>query len=111
MATDSLTSHRFKAQPITQTLEETYIGKVLIPKGYCNATEMCKANGKRWVKYTEYSKAQEYLSLLRESFSGTDLIITITESANELRGTWVHHLAVPLANIRSAKNLPTKRSF
>jgi KilA-N domain len=92
MAKTSLASHQFKEHQITQISEDTVIGGVLIPKGYCNATEICKANGKRWVKYTEYSKTQEYLTLLRESFSGTDLIITISASVNELRGTWVHHL-------------------
>ncbi|BAY20740.1 KilA domain-containing protein [Calothrix sp. NIES-2100] len=92
MAEINLASHQYANQVISQTSEETLISGVLIPKGYVNATEMCKASGKRWAKYLEYSKTQEYLVKLSESFSGTDLIIQILHGDINLRGTWIHHL-------------------
>jgi hypothetical protein len=60
----TLISHDFNGQVISQLQQDTLINGVMIPKGFVNATEMCKANGKRWAKYREYSKTQPFLDAL-----------------------------------------------
>ena len=83
--------HSFKGKNIPQLSKDSTFSGVLIPKSYCNATEMCKANGKRWVKYLEFSKTKPFLEALSEvsPSKGLTYIITISEGANETRGTWV----------------------
>jgi hypothetical protein len=76
----------------------------MIPKGFVNATEMCKANGKKLNKYFENSKTQPFLDALskinvkKQTPCKGDTVIILTEGANENRGTWVSfEVAVNLA--------------
>ncbi len=92
----SILPHFYNDKQITQTSEDTVLAGKFIPKGYCNATEICKVNNKRWVKYMEFSKTPAFLKALNEvsPLEGLTHIITITDGANELRGTWV---SLPIA--------------
>lgn len=72
--------------------------------GYVNATAMCKANGKRWTKYRESDRANEYLEALateaRISVSG---LIESRLGGSTGGETWVHpQVAVDLARWISA---------
>lgn len=57
----SLTSHSFNGQVINQLSEDTVISGHSIPKGYCNATEMCKANNKQWKRFKELNQTNLYI--------------------------------------------------
>lgn len=78
---------------ITQLAEDTVIAGRLIPKGYVNATEICKANKKKLDNYFRLKSTKAFIeetsavtSHLRER-----LIITIIGgNEKELQGTWVH---------------------
>lgn len=94
--------HLFNNKVISQTKEDTKIGLNLIPKGYCNATEMCKANNKkRWNDYKRLKSTQEYWKALERSTGIlVDLLVIENESSgpNDERGTWVHpDIAMDLA--------------
>jgi hypothetical protein len=60
----SIILHNFNGITINQVAEDMFLGGTLIPKGYVNATEMCKANGKRWDKYIAFSKTPAFLQEL-----------------------------------------------
>lgn len=105
--------HTFNDREIDQLSEDTLIGGVMVPKGYVNATQMCKANGKRWVKYTQNSKTEPFLEALShetgcairnnpvdpEKVYGSGkgfqthppLVIAIQGGSPEYQGTWVNH--------------------
>lgn len=72
--------------------------------GYVNATAMCKAGDKRWTKYRESDRANEYLEAL-----STEVRISVFALIDSKRGgldggeTWVHpQVAVDLARWISA---------
>ncbi len=88
---NTIIPHTFNESLIRQLSEETLINGQLVPKGYCNATEICQANNKRWAKYLEFSKTQPFLDALAEvsPAQGLTHVITISDGLNEYRGTWV----------------------
>lgn len=43
--------HNWEEKNISQLKTETKIGKLLVPSGYVNATQMCKACNKKWNDY------------------------------------------------------------
>ena len=103
---NNIALHGFNGQPITQLSEDTMISGRLVPKGYCNATEMCKANGKHLHKYFQFSKTQPFLSALKAlqqsrstSQGERESVITIQGGIEkEFQGTWVSlEVAVNLA--------------
>ncbi len=85
--------HEFNGKLILQLSENTLVGGKQIPKGYVNATQMCKANGKRLDNYLRNQKAEAFIqetstvtSLLRER-----LIIVIQGGDDKnIQGTWFH---------------------
>jgi hypothetical protein len=84
------------------------IGNVSIPKGYVNATEMCKANGKKMKHYNENKSTKAYHAAFSASagIPTNQLIIEtgVENVPNELRGTWIHpDLALHLAQWISAE--------
>jgi hypothetical protein len=92
----NIATHQFNGKLINQLSEDTLIAGRLIPKGYVNATEICKANGKKWSKYLEFSKTPEFLKALTEVLD-KDFGVAISilgGNEQELQGTWV---CLPLA--------------
>lgn len=89
----SILPHFYNNQQITQTSEDTVIAGNLIPKGYCSATDMCKANGKRWNDYKRLKSSVTYWKALSQSTGiPVDQLVIENESqgSNSERGTWVH---------------------
>lgn len=66
---------------------------VVIPKGYCNATQMCQNNGKRLNNYMRLSGTKELIGWLQKS-ADSDLsqrvLIPIEGGTYWEQGTWVH---------------------
>ena len=95
----AIITHQFNHENINQTETDIYIQNFFVPLGYCNATQMCKANGKKWFDYKRQKGTTSYLlSLSRSEGIHADLIIEILTGSNEERGTWVHpDVAIHLA--------------
>lgn len=97
----TILQHSFQNFSIPQALNDSNIAGKFIPKGYVNATAMCKANNKTWSSYFRSNKAQSFASKVSTALqNGIPATITI-EGGNEkdLQGTWVHpkvamHLAM-----------------
>jgi hypothetical protein len=87
-------SHDFNGQIISQLQEDTLINEVMVPKGFVNATEMCKANGKQWKRFSDTKQFDTYVEALigQTGLTSDVLIYTITSRDNQYRGTWTHHL-------------------
>lgn len=60
--------------------------------GYVNATEMCKAVGKKFNDYSRLSATGEFLEELSRSagIPADQLVLTVGFGPNNTRGTWVH---------------------
>jgi hypothetical protein len=103
----SIISRSFNWYIINQVEEDTIIGGVLIPKGYCDATAMCKANGKRWAKYLELNATKPFLAALSEitqSPLGGRSFYTVDSGNTEFIGTWCSfEVAMNLAQWLSPK--------
>ena len=90
-----IVQHNFDGKNVNQLLDDAVIAGKTIPKGFVNATEMCKAGGKKLNDYTRLKSSIAYLEVLSRSTGiPVDLLIFNNESSgtNEERGTWVHHL-------------------
>lgn len=77
----------------------------IIPKGYVNATQMCKANKKTWSNYIKSEKAKSFSTKLSTTLlNGRASIITIEGGVTtDIYGTYVHpllakHLALWLSD-------------
>ena len=96
----TIVQHNFDGNLIAQSGEMTEIMGHKIPKGWVNATAMCKANNKTWSNYWKTDKAKSFASKVSTALlSGSPAIISI-EGGNEkdLQGTWVHiKVAIHLA--------------
>lgn len=97
----ALAFHSFEDVFILQTIDNIIIGGKDIPKGYVNATHMCRANDKSWSNYWKSAKAKSFAGKVSAGLPfGRAAVISI-EGGNEKdnQGTWVHpdiayHLAV-----------------
>lgn len=64
---------------------------------YVNATAMCQANGRRWVKYRESDRCKAYLDALAKT-SEIRTFDLIQSQSGRNGGTWIHPtLAIDLA--------------
>ena len=63
----TIVQHNFNDSRIPQTVEDLNLNCNLIPKGYVNATAMCKANGKLWGTYWKSQKAQSFANAVTAS--------------------------------------------
>ncbi|RCJ19286.1 hypothetical protein A6770_32020 [Nostoc minutum NIES-26] len=91
--------HFWHNSEINQMAQDGQIGKYAIPKGYVNATQMCKANGKLWGHYKEKKSTRAYWTALSSDIGMaiSSLIIEIDAYGNQ-QGTWVHpEIAIDLA--------------
>lgn len=91
----TIVSHSFNDSLINQLAEDTQIAGKVIPKGFVNATAMCKANNKTWSSYARSEKAKSYAAKVSSALlNGRAPIITIegvkSGSDKENQGTWVH---------------------
>lgn len=92
---NSIIPHQFNNQPVCQLSIDSLIGGILIPKGYVNLTQMCKAGKKKFGHYQENKRSKLYLNELSESIGiPIDQLLIVNESSgnNDERGTWGHHL-------------------
>ena len=95
----SILAHSFNKIGISQSSEDSTIGGKDIPKGYVNATQMCKANGKALAKYFQYSKTEPFLRELKALHSNRStqeverelVIVLVGGNEKDTQGTWVHH--------------------
>jgi len=94
MHSSSLVSRSWNGTPIHRRTTD----------GYVNATAMCKANGKRWTKYRESDRANEYLEALStEARISVYGLIESKTGGSEGGETWIHpQVAVDLARWISA---------
>ena len=94
MDSSSLVSRSWNGTPISRRTTD----------GYVNATAMCRANGKRWTKYRESDRANEYLEALStEARISVYGLIESKTGGSDGGETWVHpQVAVDLARWISA---------
>jgi hypothetical protein len=88
----SIVAHQYGKFQIQQSSQDEIIAGHYIPKGYVNATAMCKANGKQLKRYNESSSAKAYREAFLKSVAFSDLppTIEIDSGSNAFRGTWMH---------------------
>jgi hypothetical protein len=92
--------HFWRDSEINQMAQDGQLGKYTIPKGYVNATQMCKANGKFLAHYTHQKSTQQYLEALAKDLSVdiSHLVIKVA-GYRDKQGTWVHpEVAIDLAH-------------
>lgn len=83
--------HSFQNFSIPQALNDSNIAGKFIPKGYVNATAMCKANNKTWSSYFRSNKAQSFASKVSATYNLDNAVISIVGGNDkDLQGTWVH---------------------
>lgn len=93
-------THLWRDSEINQMADDGEIGKYTIPKGYVNASQMCKANGKCLTFYTHQKSTKLYFQALAKDLSIdiSYLVIKVTGYRNQ-QGTWVHpEIAIDLAH-------------
>nr|WP_225226131.1 KilA-N domain-containing protein [Komarekiella delphini-convector] len=92
-------THFWRDSEINQMLQDGQVGKYTIPKGYVNASQMARANGKLLADYTRLKSTKEYLQAL-ENDMGIPislLVIEVKGHGNE-QATWTHlEIAIDLA--------------
>lgn len=97
----TILTHNFNQINIAQLSENTTIGGSVIPKGYVNATQLCKAGKKLLGSWNRLANSKAYIEALSESMQiHIDLLIVANESegTNDERGTWVHpEVAIEIA--------------
>jgi hypothetical protein len=102
---NNIVPHQFESKSINQLSEDLVIAGKLIPKGYCNATQMCKAGGKKLDRYFDNSKTTPFIEALKALHSRRspsdrerELVIVVQGGVPELQGTWIDvNVAVNLA--------------
>lgn len=101
----TILQHNFNDSLIQQSSSDVTLAGHLIPKGWTNATAMCKANNKTWSNYWKTQGAKSFASKVSTALlNGSPATITI-EGGNEkdIQGTWVHpkvamHLAMSISD-------------
>jgi hypothetical protein len=87
--------HSFNNEAIFQLSEDAVIGGKHVPATYCNATQMCKANNKRWSNYAQNKSSIAYWEglSLDTGIPVSSLVVEILGTPDGdpgLQGTWVH---------------------
>jgi len=87
----SIIQHNYQNNLIFQTSSDIKLAGKFIPKGYTNATAMCKANGKLWGTYWKTQKAQSFANAVKERHGLDESVISIQGGDDPtIQGTWVH---------------------
>jgi hypothetical protein len=92
-------THDWNGYGIAQLKERTVIAKFDVPKGYVNATQMCKANGKQWGAYKSLKITQEYLAALSVDLKTSIKVLVVEiDCYGKDQATWIHlEIAVDLS--------------
>lgn len=101
----TILQHNFNNALIQQSSSDVTLAGQLIPKGWTNATAMCKANNKTWSNYWKTKGAKSFADKVSTALlNGSPATITI-EGGNEkdIQGTWVHpkvamHLSMAISD-------------
>jgi prophage antirepressor-like protein len=105
----TLKTHSFNNHSIDQLTQETRFTKFNVPAGYVNATQMCKAGGKRWNHYASLDSTKAYWEALSaeagipasaETGNPVSGLVISIKGGNDkqVQGTWVHpEIAIDLA--------------
>ena len=91
--------HQWEGHNISQASADFVMNGVVIPAGYVNATEMCRANGRRWSHYKENKDVIGYWQAL-SSYAGIPVyeLVLAVEGFGDERQTWVYpQIATDLA--------------
>lgn len=88
--------HIFNSHLIFQMESDTILAGKLVPKGYCNVTQLCKAGGKLWGGFYRLNGTKEYIEALALDMQicTSSIIIELKGTPNgdpALQGTWVHY--------------------
>ena len=87
----TIVQHNFNDSGIPQTAEDLNLNGNLIPRGYVNATAMCKPYGKLWSNYWKTDKAKSFASRLQGLKSLETTVISIYGGNDKsIQGTWIH---------------------
>jgi KilA-N domain len=104
---NSISMHEYQHGAIAQAKHDTKLGNKIVPKGYVNATAMCRVNKKKLNDWTRLKRSKAYLkalslslgipvssNLCTEQDTGipvSQLIIFVENDGNPaVQGTWVH---------------------
>lgn len=87
--------HMYENFSIPQSEADQMLAGKHIPAGYVNASQMCKANGKRFANYMQNKTGKAYAEavLLDTGIPVSSLFVEIEGTPNgdsSLQGTWVH---------------------
>ncbi|MBW4525050.1 MAG: KilA-N domain-containing protein [Phormidium tanganyikae FI6-MK23] len=87
--------HIYDEFSIPQSEQDQVLAGKLIPRGYVNGSQMCKANDKRFGNYIHNKSAKAYCDVvsLDTGIPASSLLIEIAGTPNgdpSLQGTWVH---------------------
>lgn len=104
-----MTTPRTQKQFSLDLIPHTYSGSLIQQRGvdgYINATSMCRAASKQWVRYRERPETADFLGALAHSLSAptASLIQNVQDTDPTIAGTWVHpQIAIHLAQWLSAE--------
>lgn len=99
----TIIQHEFEGKIISQTSEDTWIGKYLIPRGYVNLTKMCSTNGKKLSGYLRLVGTKEYIQALEDNIKNdvqinASSVVIQVEGYGSTQSTWGHiEIALDLA--------------
>jgi KilA-N domain len=92
-------THFWHDSEINQMPQDGEIGKYAVPKGYVNASQMCKANGKFLADYTKLKSTKHYLQALSNDMKILiSLLVIDIQGYGSEQSTWIHpEIAIDLA--------------
>lgn len=92
-------THFWHDSEINQMPQDGEIGKYAVPKGYVNASQMCKANGKFLADYTKLKSTKQYLQALSNDMKILiSLLVIDMQGYGSEQSTWIHpEIAIDLA--------------
>jgi hypothetical protein len=92
-------THFWHDSAINQMPHDGEIDKYAIPKGFVNATQMCKANGKFLADYLKLKSTKQYLQALSNDMNIiTSLLVIEIQGYGSQQSTWVHpEIAIDIA--------------
>jgi hypothetical protein len=92
-------THFWHESEINQMPQDGEIGKYAVPKGYVNASQMCKANGKFLADYTKLKSTKQYLQALSNDMKILiSLLVIDIQGYGSEQSTWIHpEIAIDLA--------------
>jgi hypothetical protein len=94
-------THFWHESEINQMPQDGQIGKYVVPKGYVNASQMCKSNGKFLADYTKLKSTKQYLQALSNDMKILiSLLVIDIQGYGSEQSTWIHpEIAIDLAGV------------